>query len=135
MGGGTCVFLRWRKCVLGNQVCCDVKFYNVCFCVSVCENCPRILRKDFESSVCAEYEVAGAVRDLLSLICSADVIPGRYDVVIFIMGNSPDHIPRLERFGDSKFCALWRKGFLKLDMVRVMISVLLLLLQMPLWNV
>ena len=48
---------------------------------------------------------------MLSLICSADVIPGRYDVVRFIMGNSPDHIPRLERFGDSKFCALLAERF------------------------
>ena len=55
--------------------------------------------------------MAGVVRDLLSLICSADVIPGRYDVVRFIMGNSPDHIPRLERFGDSKFCALLAEKF------------------------
>ena len=55
--------------------------------------------------------MAGVVRDLLSLICSADVIPGRYDVVRFIMGNSPDHIPRLERFGDSKFRALLAERF------------------------
>ena len=45
------------------------------------------------------------------MICSADAIPGRYDVVRFIMGNSPDHIPRLERFGDSKFCALLAEKF------------------------
>ena len=48
---------------------------------------------------------------MLSLICSADAIPGRYDVVRFIMGISPDHIPRLERFGDSKFCALLAERF------------------------
>ena len=46
-----------------------------------------------------------------SLICSADVIPGRYDVIRFITGNSPDHIPRLERFGDSKFRALLAEKF------------------------
>ena len=84
---------------------------HVCFCVSVCENCPRILRKDFESSVCAEYEVAGIVRDLLSLICSADVIPGRFEVRRFITENSPDHLPRLQRFSDSKFRSLLAEKF------------------------
>ena len=88
-----------------------MKFYNVCFCVSVCENCPRILRKDFESSVCAEYEVAGIVRDLLSLICSADVIPGRFEVRKLIMENSADYIPRLQRFSESKCRSLLAEKF------------------------
>ena len=79
--------------------------------------------------------MAGVVRDLLSLICSADVIPGRYDVVRFIMGNSPDHIPRLERFGDSKFCALLAERFPETGYGARVISLLFLLLQMPLWNV
>ena len=48
---------------------------------------------------------------MLSLLCSADVIPGRYDIVRFIMQNSADFIPRLERFSDSKFCALLAEKF------------------------
>ena len=55
--------------------------------------------------------MAGIVRDLLSLICSADVIPGRFEVIRFITGNSPDHIRRLERFSDSKFRALLAEKF------------------------
>ena len=47
---------------------------NICFSVLVCENCPRLLRKDFESAVCAEFEIAGVVRGLLSLVCEADLV-------------------------------------------------------------
>ena len=83
----------------------------MCFCVSVCENCPRILRKDFESAVCAEYEVAGIVRGLLPLKCSADVIPGRFEVRRLIMENSVDHIPRLQLFSDTRFRSLLVEKF------------------------
>ena len=55
--------------------------------------------------------MAGIVRDLLSLICSADVIPGRFEVRRFITEKSPDHMPRLERFSDSKFRSLLAEKF------------------------
>ena len=55
--------------------------------------------------------MAGIVRDLLSLICSADVIPGRFEVRRFITENSQDHIPRLQRFSDSKFRSLLAEKF------------------------
>ena len=84
---------------------------HVCFSVSVCENCPRMLRRDFESAVCAEYEVAGIVRGLLSLRCSADVIPGRFEVRRLIMENSVDHVPRLQLFSETRFRSLLAEKF------------------------
>ena len=56
--------------------------------------------------------MAGIVRDLLTLICSADVIPGWFEVRRFITENYPDHMPRLERFSDSKFRSLLAEKFL-----------------------
>ena len=82
---------------------------NVCFSVSVCENCPRMLRRDLESAVYAEIEVAGIVRGLLSLVCSADVIPGQFEVRRLILKNAT--FTRLERFGETRFCSLLAEKF------------------------
>ena len=92
---------------------------NVCFSVSVCENCPRLLRRDFESAVCAEFEIAGIVRGLLSLVCAADVIPCQFNVKRLILENLT--ITRQERFRETMFRVLLGDRFLTLVLEKRMI--------------
>ena len=69
--------------------------------------------------------MAGIVRGLLSLKCSADVIPGRFEVRKLIMENSADYIPRLQLFIESRFRYLLAESFLTLRMEKDLITVVL----------
>ena len=74
------------------------------FSVSVVESCPRLLRDDFESTICVEYEVAGIIHGLLSLVCAASDVPDRLDVKALILSNDGSHVRRLTSFVGTEFC-------------------------------
>ena len=90
---GGCIFCP-------SSVLCEI---DVGFSVSVVENCPRLLRNDFESTICAEYEIAGVIHGFLSLVCSASDIPDHLDVKALI--NDGSHARRVDSFVGTELCA------------------------------
>ena len=73
------------------------------------ENCPPLLRNDFESTICADYEIAGVIHGLQSLVCSASDIPDRLDVKALI--NDGSHARRVGSFVDSELCTKLKMRF------------------------
>ena len=73
------------------------------------EHCPRLLRNDIESTVCVEYEIAGVIHGLLSLVCESESVPDRLDVKALI--NDGACARRVSSFADSGLCTKLKARF------------------------
>ena len=87
----------------------DLREIYVSFSVLVVENCPRLLRNDFESTVCVEYEIAGVIHGLQSLVCESDCVPDRLDVKALILNGTDARL--VDCFADTGLCTKLKARF------------------------